>query len=84
MGTHYHGLLENEKANSEIKRKPNNQHVTAFLSGAKRQLLRTKRPVYLYCQFQLEKLKAEFGDRLIYEYDEVNQWWKCYLKKEGK
>ena len=81
---HYMGLINVQKANSEIKRKPNNQHVKSFLSGVRKQLIKTKKPVYIYCSFQLEKLKEEFGDRLVYKYDAANNWWICRLNKEDK
>ena len=81
---HYIGLISTQRANSEVKRKPDNQHVKVFLQSAKYTLKRTKKPVYIFCKFQLEKLKEEFGDRLIYEYDESNNWWVCRLKKDEK
>ena len=84
MGKPYYGFIGSVKAIHREKQKPNTQQVNSFLKGTRNQLIKTKKPVYVYCQFQLDKLISEFGDRLIYEYDENNNWWKCHLKKEGK
>ena len=78
-----HIYTDIERPNSKIKRKPNNRHVNAFISDAREQLLR-KKSVWVYDKSQLEELKLEFGDELLYKYNDRNNYWLCYLKEEDE
>ena len=84
MGRFYQEFIQCELPTHTKKRRPNNRHVESFLTDVRNQLVTTKKPVCVFCKFQLEKLKNEFGDRLEYKYDAANKWWVCKLKKEGK
>lgn len=78
-----HLYINVEKANSKIKRKPNNMQVSAFISDCRKELLKNH-SVFVYNEYQLEELKLEFGDNLICKYNHENKYWTCKLNISKK
>ena len=68
-----------EPVNSKREKAGPDWEFRKFISNAK-MFLKAGEVVVLYSKEQLETLQEYFGDELISNYNDVSNYWACYLK----